>query len=404
MTIGWWIWVALLLLVAGVWAGRNRDVSRARREQCPLDEHSYDGPPDPPPSVSVLIAAKDEEANIETAVRTMMQQDYPRYELIVINDRSTDRTREILDRLEAEYSVGRNGRVRVLHVEQLRAGWFGKNNAMREGMELAQGEWLCFSDADCTQTSTRTLTVAMRHALDTGVDFLSVLPVLEMRSIWERIIQPVCSAIMVFWFHPKRVNNPAHSAAYANGAYMLMNRDTYNAIGGHEAVKTEVNEDMHMARRTKQCGRRLMVVQNDRLYCVRMYAGLKQIWRGWSRIFYGCFGTFRRLLVSMLFLLASNIFPYASAVIAWLVTASRGWSEAGPWRVVAFAASLAVAMQLTVIARFYKLSRVNPWWAPTFIVGAVVCIGILFNSMLKVGGRTATTWRGTTYRGEKVAS
>jgi chlorobactene glucosyltransferase len=403
MTIGWSIWVVLLLLVAGVWALRHLDVSRARRDQRPLDEHSYDGPPDPSPLVSVLIAAKDEEANIETAVRTMMRQDYPRYELIVINDRSTDRTRGILDRLEAEYAVGGNGRLRVLHVEQLRAGWFGKNNAMREGVELAKGPWLCFSDADCTQTSPRTLSLAMRHAEENGIDFLSVLPVLEMRSFWERIIQPVCGAIMVFWFHPKRVNNPTHAAAYANGAFMLMNRETYDTIGGHEAVKTEVNEDMQMARRTKQCGRRLTVVQNDRLYSVRMYVGFNQIWRGWSRIFYGCFGTFPRLLVSMLFLVASNIFPYTSAVVAWLVTASRGWPDAGPGRAVVVAASIAVAMQLTVIARFYKLSRVNPWWAPTFIIGAVLCIGILFNSMLKLGGRTTTTWRGTTYRGQKVA-
>jgi len=404
MTVGWWIWVVLLLFVAAVWAGRNREVSRARREQHPLDERSCDGPPDPPPMVSVLIAAKDEEANIETAVRTMMQQDYPRYELIVINDRSTDRTRDILDRLEAEYAVGCNGRLKVLHVEQLRAGWFGKNNAMREGMELAKGEWLCFSDADCTQTSTRTLSVAMRYAIQTGTDFLSVLPVLEMRSLWERIIQPVCGAVMVFWFHPKRVNDPSHHAAYANGAFMLMTRETYQAIGGHEAVKTEVNEDMHMARRAKQSGRRLTVVQNDGLYRVRMYAGFAQIWRGWSRIFYGCFGSFRRLFVSMLFLLITNVFPYASALVAGLVTAARGWSAAGPWRVVAVAAGVAVVMHLVVIARFYRLSRVNPWWAPTFIVGALVCIGILLNAMLKLGGRTATTWRGTTYRGSRVAS
>jgi chlorobactene glucosyltransferase len=411
MSIAWWVWVVVLWLVGLVWASRHIDISRARREQRPLDENSYDGPPASPPMVSVLIAAKDEEANIETAVRTMLAQDYPRFELIVINDRSTDRTRSILNRLAAETSDADgnadgngNGRLKVIHVERLRDGWFGKNNAMREGMERATGEWLCFSDADCTQISARTLSLAVRHAVENRVDFLSVLPILETRSFWERIIQPVCGAVMVFWFHPKRVNNPNHPAAYANGAFMLMKRSTYDAIGGHDAVKTEVNEDMHMARLAKEQRQRLMVVQNDNLYSVRMYSGLRQIWRGWSRIFYGCFGTFRRLLITMVFLLVMNILPYASAVAGWALTAARGWSDAGPWRPVAIAATLAVAFQLSVIARFYRLSRTSAWLAPTFIVGVAFCIGMLINAMLKLGGRTATTWRGTTYRGGQVAA
>jgi chlorobactene glucosyltransferase len=402
MTIGWWIWIGLLAAVALVWLSRHAEVSRARREQRPLDEATYDGPPADPPMVSVLIAAKDEEAVIETAVRTMLAQDYPRFELIVVNDRSTDRTAEILDRLASE--AGPDGRLRVVHVRQLAEGWFGKNNAMREGVSRARGEWLCFSDADCRQISRRTLSIAVRHAIENRIDFLSVLPVLEMRTFWEKIIQPVCGAVMVFWFHPKRVNDPTRRAAYANGAFMLMNRATYDAIGGHEAVRTEVNEDMHMARLCKEQGRHLFVVQNDNLYSVRMYTGLRQIWRGWSRIFYGCFGTFRRLAVSMAFLLATNVFPYASALLAWMVTAAKGWSASGPWAAVAVAATVTAVLQISVIARFYRLSRVDPWLAPTFVIGAVFCIGMLASAMRRLGGRAQTVWRGTVYQGNRVAS
>ncbi len=404
MGIGWWIWVVALLLVAAIWASRHIEISRARRRHPPLSERSFDGPPDPPPFVSVLIAAKDEEANIETAVRTMLAQDYPRFELIIINDRSTDGTRGILDRLAAETNADGNGRLRVIHVTQLREGWFGKNNAMREGLERATGEWLCFSDADCRQISRRTLSLAMRYAVENRVDFLSVLPILETQSFWERIIQPVCGAVMVFWFNPKRVNDPKHPAAYANGAFMLMTRAAYDAIGGHEVVRTEVNEDMHMARLAKERGQRLMVVQNDNLYSVRMYPDLRAIWRGWSRIFYGCFGTFRRLLVTLRMLTLMNVFPYGSAALAWVVTAAHGWSAAGPWRTVAVAATLAVATQLSVIARFYRISRANPWLAPTFIVGVFFCIGMLISAMRRLGGRSTTTWRGTVYRGDRVAS
>lgn len=159
-----------------------------------------------------------------------------------------------------------------------------------------------------------------------------------------------------------------------------------------------------MARLAKQRGQRLFVIQNDDLYTVRMYSRFKEIWRGWSRIFYGCFGTFRRLRVSMLMLLATNLFPYASALVAAAVLIYKGWSAAGAgWHWVAGLSALCVVLQQTVIARFYRLSRASPWLAPTFIIGACVCVAMLINAMLKLNGRTTTTWRGTTYRGHEVA-
>lgn len=395
-------WSLLLGLVALIWLTRHLDIQRAKREQIALTSRSYSGPPANPPMVSVLIAGKDEEANIERAVRSMLRQDYPNFELIVINDRSQDRTPSILESLKAQ---DQSGRLRVIHVAELREGWFGKNNAMREGVELARGEWLCFGDADCDHTSERSLSMAVRHAIENRADFFSLLPRLETRSFWERVIQPVAGALMVFWFHPKRVNDPDRPEAYANGAFMLMTRKCYEAIGGHEPVKTEVNEDMHMARIAKEKRQKLFVCQNEDLYTVHMYSGFGQIWRGWSRIFYGCFGTFRRLRVTLLMLLATNVFPYTSLLIAAGVFAFTGWPAGNPgWYWVGGAAVIAVGMQLSLIARFYKISYTNPWLAPTFILGALVCIGMLVNAMLKLNGRTPVTWRGTTYRADTVES
>ncbi|MBP7935705.1 MAG: glycosyltransferase [Phycisphaerae bacterium] len=398
--IGFVIWCILLVGVACVWASRHVTISRARRDFPPLTE---DYPADgntAMPFLSVLIAAKDEEVNIETAVRTMLDQDYPHFELIVINDRSTDRTAEILESIKAEQA---DGRLKVIHIKELRDGWFGKNNAMQTGMQVARGQWLCFGDADCRQTSRKTLAAAVRFAQANSLDLLSVLPELETHGLWERIIQPACAAVMVFWFQPSRVNDPRRSEAYANGAFMLMNRRCYETIGGHEAVRTEVNEDMHMARLTKERGLRLYVIQGDGLYRVRMYTGLRQIWRGWSRIFYGCFGTFHKLMVTMRMLTIMNVFPYASLLIAACVLLT--WGEAGAgsgWRAVGCAAALAVIAQQTTIVRFYRISRANPWYAPTFIIGAVMCIGMLISAMRRLRGCGTTTWRGTTYQGQKV--
>ncbi len=394
------IWLALLCLIVLIWLSRHLEIGRARRDHPPLSSTSYDGPPSPAPRISVLVAAKDEEANIETCVRTLMAQDYPDFEVLVINDRSTDRTAEILNRLAAEYRAGGNERLRVVHVRELREGWFGKNNAMREGVERATGEWFCFADADCRQTSTRTLSMAMRQATEHRIDFLSVLPVLETHSAWERIIQPVCGAIMVFWFNPRRVNDPRSSAAYANGAFMLLRRSAYGQMGGHEQVRAEVNEDMHLARIAKHSGLRLFVMQNSDLYQTRMYSGLAQIWRGWSRIFYGCFGTYGRLLTSFLVLLVVSVLPYLSLAAGLAaVAALGGWEAAGWWRWIVLAAGAGVGANQVLIYRFYRLSQADPRYAPTYIIGCLISLGMLVNAMLKVGGRTRTVWRGTAYRG-----
>ena len=112
MGFGWIIWLVLLGVVTLVWVSRHWDIAQARREQPPLSSESFDGPPENPPRISVIIAAKDEEENIETCVRTMMDQDYPDFELIVVNDRSTDRTGAILDELAAEYKSRGRGILR----------------------------------------------------------------------------------------------------------------------------------------------------------------------------------------------------------------------------------------------------------------------------------------------------
>ncbi|HUU85884.1 MAG TPA: glycosyltransferase family 2 protein [Phycisphaerae bacterium] len=391
-------WLILLGLIAVVWLTRHAAISSARRREPVLSSRSYDGPPEQAPRISVLVAAKDEQENIESCVTTFCEQDYPDFEVIVIDDRSSDETPAILQRLHKRY----NDRLRVLTVRRLRHGWFGKNNAMREGVSAATGQWLCFADADCRQTSPSTLSMAMREAQAGRDDFLSVLPVLETKTFWERLIQPVCAAIMVFWFRPERVNDPRSPAAYANGAFMLIKRRVYDAIGGHERVKTEVNEDMHLARITKQMGHHLRVIQNDDLYVTRMYATLGQTWRGWSRIFYGCLASFRRLLVAMSVLTAFSLVPWASLLISLI-----GWAGAGPetvtaWRWLAVFSVVTVLLEQSVMFRFYRLARGEPRWSLAYLLAACICWGMLASAMLKRLGATSTTWRGTTYHKDQL--
>ena len=378
------IWFWITCLIGLVWLKRHIDLNRGRNEPVLRpDEPGVDAAD--LPSLSMLVAAKDEQENIARCVEGLLAQDYPRLQLIVANDRSHDRTGEIIDELAA-----RDSRLTAVHVRELRPGWFGKNNAMREGLARATGDWLCFSDADCAYDSPHLLSAAMRFSLRERVDFLSVLPRLEAGTFWERVVQPVAGAIMVFWFPPQKVNSERSQRAYANGAFMLMPRRTHAAIAGHEAVKATLNEDMHMARRAKEAGLRLRVIRGGEMYHVRMYVGLKQIWRGWSRIFYGCFGTFPRLLISVLMLSVFSLSPYVTLLAALLAPSTWPWLPA--------AAGFAVVAQQSVLWRFYQVTGSAPVWALSYPLGAALSLGMTLNAMRRLLGST-TTWRGTTYTG-----
>ena len=259
-TAAGWAWFGFTCLVALVWLRRLGDIARAKRDDV-LTPAGADEESPPLPTISMIIAAKDEEANIGRCIEGLLAQDYPNLQLIFVNDRSSDRTADLIDEAAA-----RDPRLTAVHVRELRPGWFGKNNAMREGVERATGDWLCFSDADCAFDSARLLTASIKYAMNREIDFLSVLPRLEASTFWEKVVQPVAGAVLVFWFPPEKVNDPKSRRAYANGAFMLLSRSTYDAIGGHEPVKTEVNEDMHMARLTKEAGRALRVVRSLGMY------------------------------------------------------------------------------------------------------------------------------------------
>jgi len=386
------------LLALLVWMSRHLQIGRVGRAMPPIHSGMYQDSGVALPSVSLLVAAKDEESNIEACLRSLLAQDYPDLEVLAINDRSTDRTHEIIDEMAADAD-----RLNVLHIRALRPGWFGKSNAMRAGMEQAKGEWLCFTDADCVFVSQRALAVAVRFAMEKGADFLSVLPVHETNSFFERVIQPACSGIMMIWFSPTKVNDPRTRTAYANGAFMLMRRSCYEALGGHEAVKTDLNEDMHMARLAKEAGQRLIVVSNEDLYTVRMYETFSQIWSGWSRIFYGCFGTLRRLTLSILVVTVFSLLPWA-ALLAAIMTMFFRPDVGFLWQMLAWMAGMTCATQISVMFRFYALNHVHPLYGMTYPLGVAVGFGALVNALRGVWGRRSVTWRGTAYHHKRADS
>jgi len=400
MSIGFQFWFILAGGVGLVWFVRLVTIGSVLRRRRVLKPDAFRGPPQDAPRVSILVAARDEEDNIETCITTLLDQDYPNFELIAVDDRSQDRTPTILDSLQRQFG----NRLRVVTVRECLDGWFGKNHAMHVGVAESNGEWLLFTDADCRQTSRHTLSIALQEAKTNGTDFLSIIPTLEHRAIWERILQPACSLVLMIRFLPERVNDPRKRIAYANGAFMLMTRRCYDAIGGHERVRARLNEDIDMARLAKQRGLRLRVVENEGLYQARMYPTLPAAWRGWSRIFAGAFSSPARVLAAGAVVFLVVLVPWISLGVALI---GRAWGvadAASPWGPAFWTWLSVVILQQLVITRFYAAVGIARAWSLTYILGVTVALGMLVNALFKVLGATTTTWRSSTYCGARTIS
>lgn len=386
-----YIWIGLGVAVLGVWAARMVLIGPAIRRRVVLCESNGASPPHSYPKVSVLVAARDEQENIETCVRTLLQQDYPQLEVVVADDRSRDRTPAILARLAAEFPK----RLRVVTVRELEPGWFGKCHAMRAAVRASDetSTWLLMTDADCRFESPRAVRRGVEEALRTESDFLTIIPQLDAPTWWEKLIQPICALVLIYWFQPDRVNDPRHPTAYANGAYMLLSRRGYETIGGHERVRDQLNEDIQLARFAKESGLRLRVVENDGLYRTRMYATFRQAWRGWSRIFCGALHSPVKAGLAVLLVFVVALLP-AVATMGAAIGAAAISTPVIVWAAAFFVEQL-------VVWRLYSMMRVGRAWSLLYPVAAMVMVGILISAFLKTLGATTTTWRSTTYRAGK---
>ncbi|MEO6990331.1 MAG: glycosyltransferase [Candidatus Baltobacteraceae bacterium] len=278
------------------------------------DLPQFESDPGKLPSLSVVVPARDEERSVEACLRSLLAQRFLDMEVIVVDDRSSDATPEILRQLAAEFP-----QLRVVNGEKLPAGWVGKPWALHQGYGAAQGEWLLFTDADSVHASTGAAT-ALWFATTLGVDALSIATGQELGSFWERALLPSILGMILFAAGtPAELNDPLRpERALANGQYLLVSRVAYDALGGHSALRGEVVEDIEFARRLKVDGRfELAFVIATRLARVRMYRSFVEVWDGFTKNFYlGARGHLPSLALAVAFFLAISVAPPVLALRA----------------------------------------------------------------------------------------
>src|SRR6201997_4351875 len=277
------------------------------------------------PEVSVIIPARNEEASLCACLESLVSQSGVEFEIIVVNDHSTDRTGEIATSFPG---------VRVIEAGALPQGWTGKNNAVTCGAREARGEWLLFTDADTVHLP-GSLARALAESKEYSAEMLSYSPEQIAVTFWEMAVLPVVFAELARQYPPSKVSDPASPIAAANGQYILITREAYDAVGGHAAVASEILEDVALAKRVKSAGRKIRFRYAADAVRTRMYRNFAQLREGWSKNLALLFPTPGWLALKLLLL--------------WII----------PW---------------TTLPLLLTRALTNPWWSTPFLASFIYLV------------------------------
>jgi chlorobactene glucosyltransferase len=353
-----------------------------------LDDVASD-PPNPAPLVSVIIPARNEARNIERCVRSVLASTYPSLEVIVVDDHSTDATGSFARAIAAHDS-----RLVVIDAPDLPAGWFGKQWACATGARAARGQPPVFTDAD-TRHAPDLLSRAVNALHERDASLLSVAGHQEMHSFWERIIQPQMFALLSIRYggteHVSKARRPED--VIANGQFILVRRDAYEALGGHALVRDRVAEDMALGQEFFRSGRRVALVLALNQFSTHMYASLGELIEGWRKNIYaggrhaalgGRMGraTFPVLLVAL---------PIIGLVPPIVLLIAATGALASAWLVWS---ATVVAISLLFWAAIYRFMGESVLYALLYPLGLVMLLYIALGAVVR-GQRVE--WKDRTY-------
>jgi glycosyltransferase involved in cell wall biosynthesis len=226
--------------------------------------------------VTAILPARNEEASIAACIASLVAQ--PEIvEIIAINDQSSDRTSEILRELAKKIS-----QLRVIDAPSPPPGWVGKNHAVSLGAQQATSPWLLFTDADAVLLQ-GAVAKALALATEKGAALISFSPEQELQTRYEKILIPFIYLRLAQRFSFDEVNDPSSKAAAANGQFLMIAREAYDAVGGHAAIYNSVLEDVALARRVKSAGFRIWFASGFGMVRVRMYRSFSAMWEGWKK-------------------------------------------------------------------------------------------------------------------------
>lgn len=405
MTYFHWITGSVLALI---WLSRVIDTTLGVRTLTNISRPEWDRNPAVPtgnPRVAIIVPARNEESSIEQALQRLLVLDYDNYEVIAINDRSTDRTGEIMDAMGscsgdppgppagaagAERNPGTNTppRLKVVHIRELPPNWMGKAHAMWTAASQTDADWLLFTDAD-VMFRPDCLRRALTYAEAERADHLVLFPRTIMKRPGEKMMLAFFQLMFVFGHRPWKVADPKAKDHIGVGAFNLVRRKVYEAVGTYEALRFEVVDDMKLGKVIKNAGFRQRNVLGNDLLEIRWAMGARGVVRNLTKNFFAVMSfQWWRAIGFCIAAAVLNIMPFAGIVWA------HGWGRAP------FAIALTCIFFLYAGMSIY--SDVRPWYFFLHPIGTALFIYTMLRSMFFTLWRGGVEWRGTLYPLEEL--
>jgi hypothetical protein len=372
-----WFWIGFLGLAAFIWFVQSIDLAfgalsiPSLKSVAPLNDPNC-------PSVSILFAARDEAEKLPAALETFLALDYPKFDVIAVNDRSEDATEIIL-----QSAARKDPRLTVIKISSLPAGWLGKPHALQEAFEHSTGEWLVFTDADVHfEPDVLRLSIALAEARHW--DHMPLLCHTKMFSVGEKIAMTFFGMAFLLGVRPWRASNSKSSSYVGIGAFQLIRRSTYEKIGEHRRLAMEVVDDVKLGKLVKEAGCSSGIAKSGTLVSVYWHAGVRNIIRGTTKNFFATTGfSLPIVCVQILGILMLSVMPWVALPFV------HGWARV----FAAIAGALAICAEGGVAIE----NGVSPLYALTHPIGALIFGWMLARSTIVTLWQGGITWRGTFY-------
>ena len=362
----------------------------SRRQSAPfLEGTEADGGQGDVQVTDIIVPVRNEAANIAQCLGSLMALRGNVGQIIIVDDHSEDET---LPR--ARLLADDEPRLRLLSAPELPPGWTGKNFALHQGVAWARSEWLLFIDAD-VHLSPDAVRVAVGYAERHGIDLLSLSPRQECGGMWERLLQPMIFETLNARYDLRTVNDPDSPLAAANGQFLLVRRQAYRRIGGHEAVRGEVLEDVALAKRAKGHRLRIYFANTRGLARTRMYRGFVDLWRGWSKNIFRLLGSRSSAVIGVVL---QQLLLWVVPFVAFGLTLGEVHARAAEWVAPAIAGAASCTGLLMLQGIRMTIDGVSPSAAVMAPVGRLLFLGIVVTSWYHHVVMRRVRWKGRTYQ------
>ena len=380
-----WTLTALVVLIAIVWVFTFIEMAIGMRSLPNLDNIAPLAGPDFP-RVSFLLSARDEAAKLPAALTSFLAVDYPNFEVVAVNDRSSDNTRATLDAAAAK-----DARLRVVHITDLPAGWLGKTHGLQTAFENATGEWLVFTDADVKFTPDvirRVVALAVAQKLD----HVPLLGFSEMSTVGEKVLMSFFGLSFTLGTKPWKKGEPGSRFYFGVGAFQMVRRSAYVAVGEHKRLRMEVVDDVKVGKLMQNAGFASRPALCGKRVSVYWHQGVAATIRGTEKNFFAtCQYKLGAAAAQVSALLLAIELPWIALLVAY------GWPHDALRTATLLGAAIAIAIPMAIQAAVAVSFELSPLYALTSPVGALLVAWMIIRSThitLKNGG---VTWRDTFY-------